>query len=57
MKLKEWVEKIIKNAQNKDLSKGDKIFVIKENLKAFVQDVEVVGLALEGNKIYPYVIE
>jgi len=54
--LDNWIDKIIKNAQNKELSKKDREFVIKENLKAFVQDEDVVKIGItERNYIYLWI--
>lgn len=68
MKLEEWVDKIIKNVidEVKDFANiRDGLFdsqlkkLIKENLKAFVEDREVVklGLVEDGGAIFVYVDE
>ena len=66
MKLKDWIDKIIKNV--KENSGKEKILgydksysilqkIIKENLKAFIEDVEVVKIGIEKNKIYLWVVD
>lgn len=64
MKLDGWVEKIIGNvAKNTKIINNEVVVygvskIIKENLKAFVQDFEVVKVGIgESNQLYVYVIE